>query len=51
MTGFRREGRLRESAAGGIRAGAADLFATNIEPRNMSREELVAGYRRLVREL
>lgn len=48
---MRREGRLRDDKAGGIRGATSSLMDTNIEPRNMTRGELAQGYRFLVRSL
>jgi radical SAM superfamily enzyme YgiQ (UPF0313 family) len=48
---MKKEGRLRGDEAGGIRGAANSLVDTNIEPRNMTREELVQGYRYLVNSL
>jgi hypothetical protein len=45
------EGRLRGGEAEGIRGSASGLVQTNIEPKNMTYEELAAGFRRLVRTL
>jgi radical SAM superfamily enzyme YgiQ (UPF0313 family) len=42
-----REGRLDESAASGDNTGGC----TNVVPKNMTREEMAAGYRRLYKEL
>lgn len=48
---IRKEGRLRDIEAGGIRGKASSLIHTNIKPVNMSSEELAEGYRYLVRNL
>ncbi len=48
---IKREGRLRDDRAGGIRGAAGSLLDTNIAPKLMTRRELFAGYRSLVRDL
>ena len=48
---IKREGRFRDRETGGIRGAASSLVHTNIEPKNMSYEELAAGFRYLVRTL
>jgi radical SAM superfamily enzyme YgiQ (UPF0313 family) len=48
---IKREGRLRDGETGGIRGAASSLVHTNIEPKNMTYEELAGGFRSLVRTL
>lgn len=48
---IRKEGRLRDQNAGGIRGGALQLRRTNIEPLRMTEQELVEGFRTLVNNL
>lgn len=48
---IKREGRFRDGATGGIRGAASSLVHTNIEPKNMTYEELAHGFRYLVRTL
>jgi len=48
---IRKEGRLRDPEAGGIRGGANSLVHTNIAPMHMTERDLADGYRYLVREL
>ncbi len=47
----KREGRLKDEAAGGIRGPASLLTTSNIKPLHMSAEELAAGFRTLVTSL
>jgi radical SAM superfamily enzyme YgiQ (UPF0313 family) len=48
---IKREGRFRDGETGGIRGAASSLVHTNIEPKNMTYEELAGGFRYLVRAL
>lgn len=48
---IKREGRFRDGETGGIRGAASSLVHTNIEPKNMTYEELALGFRYLVRTL
>ena len=48
---MKREGRLRDNEAGGIRGALNQLTYTNITPKHMSDEDLANGYRYLVRNL
>jgi hypothetical protein len=48
---IRKEGRLIDDEAGGIRGKASSLIHTNITPLNMSLKELAEGYGYLVRNL
>ncbi len=48
---IRQEGRLKENEAGGIRAAADQLTATNIRPLHMTESELARGFRFLVASL
>ena len=48
---MKREGRLRDNEAGGIRGELNQLAHTNITPKQMNDEDLAKGYRYLVRNL
>ncbi|MFZ3072559.1 MAG: radical SAM protein [Thermodesulfobacteriota bacterium] len=48
---MKKEGRLEETEAGGIRGAHDDLTRTNIAPIGMTKEELVIGYERLIESI